>query len=65
MISRPGTCAPRKELAHLRQRQIVEHNRKFIRPLPEAPILIGRSLGGEVNIFCSHDSHELAAFMGD
>jgi len=44
-------ASPRKELAHLGQRQIIEHYERIIRALPEAPILIGHSLGG---VFTQH-----------
>lgn len=40
--------SPRPELAKLSQRRIVAHFEAIIRGLPEAPILIGHSLGGVI-----------------
>jgi len=41
-------ASPRKALAFLGQREIIAHYEKLIRALPEAPILIGHSMGGVV-----------------
>lgn len=38
--------SPRSELAHLGQRQILDHYERIIRDLGEPPILIGHSAGG-------------------
>jgi len=38
--------SPRPELAHLGQREIIDHYEQLIRALPEKPILIGHSMGG-------------------
>lgn len=43
-------ASPRKELAHLGQRKILEHFEKIIRALPESPILIWHSLSGVLPI---------------
>lgn len=39
---------PRPELARLGQREIVDHYEAIVRGLPEAPLLIGHSLGGVI-----------------
>ncbi|GFM29000.1 alpha/beta hydrolase [Novosphingobium sp. PY1] len=44
-------AAPSPGLAELGQRQIVDHYERIIKTLPEAPILIGHSLGG---VFVQH-----------
>lgn len=44
-------AAPRAELAQSGQRRIIDHYEGIIRGLPEAPILIGHSLGG---VFVQH-----------
>lgn len=39
-------ASPRPELAHVGQREIIDHYERLIRDLAEPPILIGHSMGG-------------------